>query len=86
MEKKSGKILLIDDDKDILQAARIFLKQHVAQVRTESDPEMIPALLCEDTYDVVFLDMNFSRGATDGREGFAWLNRILEIDPGPWSS
>lgn len=81
MEKKSGKILLIDDDKDILQAARIFLKQHVAQVRTESDPEMIPALLCEDTYDVVFLDMNFSRGATDGREGFAWLNRILEIDP-----
>jgi len=81
MEKKAGKILLIDDDRDILQAARLFLKQHVAQVHTESNPESIPALLRDETYDVVFLDMNFSRGATDGREGFHWLNRILEIDP-----
>ncbi len=45
MEKKSGKILLIDDDTDILQAARLFLKQHVAQVRTESNPERVEALL-----------------------------------------
>jgi two-component system response regulator HydG len=81
MEKKSGKILLIDDDPDILQAARLFLKQHVAQVHTESNPERVQALLREDKYDVVFLDMNFSQGKTDGEEGFFWLGRILELDP-----
>jgi DNA-binding NtrC family response regulator len=81
MEKKTGKILLIDDDQDILQAARLFLKQHVAQVTVEGNPENIPSLLRNETYDVVFLDMNFSRGAMDGVEGILWLKRILEIDP-----
>jgi DNA-binding NtrC family response regulator len=81
MDKKAGKILLIDDDKDILQAARLFLKQHVAQIRTESDPELIPTILRDEEFDVIFLDMNFNRGATDGREGFSWLGRILEVDP-----
>jgi DNA-binding NtrC family response regulator len=81
MEKKTGSILLIDDDQDILQAARLFLKQHVARVRTEGHPERLPALLAEETYDVIFLDMNFSQGATDGQEGFSWLGKILEIDP-----
>jgi len=81
MEKKTGKILLIDDDQDILHAARLFLKQHVTRVDIESNPESIPTILRNETYDVIFLDMNFSRGATDGREGLHWLNRILESDP-----
>jgi DNA-binding NtrC family response regulator len=81
MEKKSGKVLLIDDDEDILQAARLFLKQHVALVHSEKNPENIPVLLKNEAYDVIFLDMNFSQGATDGREGFSWLSRILELDP-----
>jgi DNA-binding NtrC family response regulator len=81
MDKKTGKILLIDDDQDILQAARLFLKQHIAQVEIESSPERIASRLRNDTYDVIFLDMNFRRGATDGNEGMQWLGRILEIDP-----
>jgi two-component system, NtrC family, response regulator HydG len=81
MDRKTGKVLLIDDDEDILQAARLFLKQHAAVVQTESKPENIPALLAGESFDVIFLDMNFSPGATDGSEGFRWLNRILEADP-----
>ena len=81
MEKKSGKILLIDDDQDILQAARLFLKQHVAQVEIESRPEKIVSRLRDEGFDVIFLDMNFQRGATDGLEGLHWLARILELDP-----
>jgi len=81
MDKKTGKVLLIDDDEDILQAARLFLKQHVLLIHTEKNPESIPQMLRNETYDVIFLDMNFARGATDGREGFYWLNKILEIDP-----
>ena len=81
MYKKAGKILIIDDDEDILQAARLVLKKHVSQVHTEKSPEAIPSLLKNDSYDVIFLDMNFAKGATSGQEGFDWLNRILELDP-----
>jgi DNA-binding NtrC family response regulator len=80
MEKKLGKILVVDDDEDILNAARLFLKQHFALVDTEKDPQKIPSLLKNETYDVILLDMNFARGATSGKEGFNWLNKIQEID------
>ena len=81
MTSKRGKILIIDDDEDILQAARLLLKQHVAQVHTEKKPDAIPSLLKNESYDVIFLDMNFAKGATSGQEGFDWLSKILEIDP-----
>ncbi len=81
MIKKTGRVLIVDDDEDILQAARLFLKQHTAVVHTENDPKAIPNCLKNETYDVVFLDMNFAKGATTGQEGFYWLDRILEIDP-----
>jgi len=80
MKKKSGKVLIIDDDIDILQAARLFIKQHAADVHTEKNPAFLPDLLRNDTYDVIFLDMNFAAGATSGKEGFDWLGTILEID------
>lgn len=81
MSKKTGKVLIVDDNEDILQAARIFLKQHVALVHTENDPRAIPTCLKNETYDVIFLDMNFATGATSGTEGFDWLNKILELEP-----
>jgi len=83
MDKKIGKILIVDDDEDILNAARLFLKQHFAQIHTEKNPQKIPSLLKSETYDVILLDMNFAKGATSGQEGFNWLNKILEIDPSP---
>ncbi len=81
MNKKSGKILVVDDNEDILSAARILLKQHVALVNTEKNPERIPSLMKTESYDVILLDMNFAKGATSGQEGFDWLRRILAIDP-----
>jgi len=81
MGNEKGKVLIIDDDEDILQAARLFLKQHAAEIHTSKNPKSIPDLLKNNTYDVIFLDMNFARGATSGKEGFYWLYKILEIDP-----
>jgi DNA-binding NtrC family response regulator len=81
MNKKTGRILIIDDDADILQAARLLLKQHVTHIRTEKTPEVLPTLLKNEVYDVIFLDMNFAKGATSGKEGFYWLDKIHEIDP-----
>ncbi|MBN2416098.1 sigma-54-dependent Fis family transcriptional regulator [bacterium] len=76
-----SKILIIDDNEDVLQAARLFLKQHVAEVHTEKDPGRIPALLKNESYDVILLDMNYSQDVTSGTEGFQWLQKILEIRP-----
>ncbi len=81
MDKKTGKILIVDDDEDILHAARLLLKKHYGQVDTEKNPKIIPSLLKNNSYDVILLDMNFAKGATSGKEGFEWLNKILEVDP-----
>jgi len=81
MSKKSGRILVIDDNEDLLLAARLFLKQHFLLVHTEQNPEKIPNLLNNENYDVILLDMNFTIDATSGSEGFTWLERILQFDP-----
>ncbi|HDO27498.1 MAG TPA: sigma-54-dependent Fis family transcriptional regulator [Bacteroidetes bacterium] len=81
MSKIKARLLVVDDDPDILLAAKMFLRQHIEIVHTEKNPQNIPALLKNDSYDVILLDMNFSRDATSGQEGFHWLNVILELDP-----
>lgn len=81
MGKIKARLLIVDDDTDILLAAKMFLRQHIDIVHTEKTPQNIPDLLKNDSYDVILLDMNFSRDATSGQEGFHWLNVILEHDP-----
>ena len=81
MAKNKGKILIVDDNEDLLLAARLFLKQHFALVHTETNPENIPSLMKNENYDVILLDMNFTMDATSGVEGFMWLDKILKIDP-----
>lgn len=81
MEKLDAKILIVDDDEDVLLAAKLFLKQHIQYVHTEKSPDNIPDLIRNDNYDLILLDMNFSPDATSGKEGFHWMNKILEIDP-----
>ena len=79
--KNKGRILVVDDDADVLQAARLFLKQHVEVVETEKNPNSIPVLLKNNSYDLILLDMNFHEDVSSGEEGFYWLSRITEIDP-----
>ena len=81
MTKPFGSILVVDDDEDVLLAARLLLKPHTAALQIEKDPRLLPDLLPGSSYDVILLDMNFDRDVTSGGEGFFWLDRILEIDP-----
>ncbi|WP_242916915.1 sigma-54-dependent transcriptional regulator [Pontibacter liquoris] len=81
MNKLACKVLIVDDEEDILTAGRLLLKQHFATVLTTSDPYRLPALLQEHQFDVVLLDMNYSTGATSSKEGFHWLKQILQQDP-----
>jgi DNA-binding NtrC family response regulator len=75
------KILIVDDDEDVLLAAKMFLKKHVKEVVIESNPKKIPFLLNQAVYDVILLDMNFTEDTTSGKEGFYWLEQILTQQP-----
>nr|HPI80239.1 sigma-54 dependent transcriptional regulator [Cyclobacteriaceae bacterium] len=79
-EVKTGKILIVDDNEDLLKAAKMYLKRHFAQVDTEKNPEAIPNLMGNESYDVILLDMNFTKDVSSGSEGYYWLEKILEID------
>lgn len=81
MDQKQGKILIVDDNEDLLKAAKMHLKRHLAQVDIEKNPEAIPTLMHNEDYDVILLDMNFTRDVSSGSEGYYWLERILQIDP-----
>ncbi|WP_186756394.1 sigma-54-dependent transcriptional regulator [Echinicola salinicaeni] len=82
MEEKSlGKILIVDDNEDLLFAAKMLLKKYAKEVTIEKDPRRIPFLVNNNSYDVILLDMNFTEDTTSGKEGFHWLKQIKEIDP-----
>lgn len=81
MAKTEAKILVVDDDIDVLNSARLFLKQQFTLVQIENDPGNIPLHFDRESFDVVLLDMNFRKGENDGSDGLKWLNKILEIDP-----
>ena len=81
MTKIKARLLIVDDDTDILLAAKMFLRQHIEIIHTEKNPNNIPDLLKTESYDIILLDMNFSRDATSGKEGFHWLNVIMAADP-----
>ena len=72
---------MVDDDEDVLLAAKMLLKKQNHHVIIEKNPNKIPFLLNNDTYDVILLDMNFSKDITSGKEGFHWLEQILAYDP-----
>lgn len=76
-----ARILVVDDDPDVLLAAEIALKADFRHVDTERDPNQLLQCLQQNHYDVVLLDMNFQRGATSGKEGLQWLQAIQERAP-----
>jgi DNA-binding NtrC family response regulator len=81
MTKVAARILVVDDDPDILTAARVVLRQKFESVVTENNPQQLNYLLQHNTYDVILLDMNYSAGKTSGKEGMMWLNEILSLNP-----
>ena len=80
-EKVFGRCVIIDDDPDILLSARLLLRELFDDVATFQAPEDALATIENDPADVVLLDANFGRGATNAAEGFHWLGEILKRDP-----
>ena len=82
MVKDVTKLLIIDDDPDVLLSAKLLLKRKFPELRTENDPYNLNVLLRQDHFDVVLLDMNFRAGASSGAEGIRWMKKILRQSPG----
>jgi DNA-binding NtrC family response regulator len=80
-EKAFGRCVIIDDDPDILLSARLLLRELFDEVATFQSPDEALATIEADPADVVLLDANFGRGATNAAEGFHWLGEILARDP-----
>jgi len=76
-----AKILIIDDDHDVLLTARMFLEQLDFEVTVLSDPKGTLDRITKEHFDVILLDMNFQRGKTEGSEGIHWLESIKKQDP-----
>lgn len=78
--KSKGKILIADDDRNILKSLSILLDNEFETVDTLSNPNVIISQYQKYNYDIILLDMNFSAGLNTGNEGIYWLNEILKID------
>ena len=79
MEAK-GKILIVDDNEDVLFALNLLLEPHVEKVKVTTQPSRIEHFMKTFEPDVILLDMNFGRDAISGQEGFDWLEQILQLD------
>lgn len=74
------KVLIVDDNEDILLAIKLLLKPFASVIVAEKDPNKIYSLLQDQTFDVIFLDMNYSKDTTSGQEGLFWLKEIIKLD------
>lgn len=74
-------ILVVDDDSDVLMAARLLLQKHYSRVLTAEDPADIKSMMAAERIDVFLLDMNFAIGRNTGAEGLQWLQYIHGEDP-----
>ncbi len=81
MEKRKGRILVVDDNTQILNALQLLLKPEFEEITCIKNPNQLPSLLHNNNYDIILLDMNFRSGDNSGNEGLFWLSEILKTDP-----
>jgi DNA-binding NtrC family response regulator len=76
-----ARALFLDDDADVLAAAELVLSRNGFDLGTAQTPEAAEALLAEQPFDVLLLDLNFRRGDTSGEAGLAFLRRRMQDRP-----
>ena len=78
---KLGKILIVDDNEDVLFALNLLLEPYTEKIKVATTPDRIEYFMTTFHPDLILLDKNFSRDAISGQEGFESLKQILQIDP-----
>lgn len=73
---KKGKLLIVDDNTNILSAVKMLTENYFEKVTTLDSPKSLISTLQTESPDVILLDMNFHAGINTGNEGIFWLNEI----------
>ncbi len=76
----AARVLVADDQRDVLEALRLLLKGEGYQIETAASPAAVLQALESDDFDAVLLDMNYARDTTSGQEGLDILARIQAMD------
>jgi DNA-binding NtrC family response regulator len=75
------RILIADDQTDVLEALRLLLKSDGYRIDSEESPEGVLRALEHKDFDLVIIDLNYSRDTTSGQEGLDLLHKIQTLDP-----
>src|SRR2546421_5974389 len=75
-ETAERRILIADDQKDVLDALQLLLKAHGYVLETVSTPADLLAALAERQFDLLLMDLNYARDTTSGREGLDVLGHL----------
>jgi DNA-binding NtrC family response regulator len=75
-----GTLLIVDDNKGLLDALVLIMQNEFEKVITLTDPNRINEILRNNDVDIVMLDMNFKSGIHNGNEGLFWMREIYKYD------
>src|SRR5687768_13587108 len=80
MPKSNPRILIADDQQDVREALRLLLKNEGYQTETVSSPGSVMRAVEKEDYDVLLMDLNYTRDTTSGTEGLDLLTQIQTMD------
>ena len=76
-----GKILIVDDNEDVLFALNLLLEPYAEKIKVAVTPDRIEHFMTTFRPDIILLDMNFTSGINTGNEGLFWLHEIKKVRP-----
>jgi DNA-binding NtrC family response regulator len=82
-EKYTGslpRVLVADDQRDVVRALRLLLRGEGFEVETVDSPSAVLEAIGESRFDVALIDLNYTRDTTSGREGLDLLEAIQQMD------
>jgi len=81
MKEPSPRLLIADDQREVLEALRFLLRPEGFQLEAVGSPAAVMAAIAESEFDTVLLDLNYARDTTSGQEGLELLDRVRQHDP-----
>src|SRR6202158_6597304 len=82
-ETMQPRILIADDQQDVLDALRLLLKGHGYNIEAVNSPADLLATVARQEFDILLIDLNYARDTTSGREGLDVLSQLREIEDPP---
>src|SRR5437016_8127352 len=79
-DSSAPRLLIADDQADVLEALRLLLKGEGFKIETANAPAQVLGAIEERDYDAVLMDLNYARDTTSGQEGLDLLSRIQKLD------